>query len=304
MVTGRIATGFQFQNNVNRMNDLNASLNKTSYQISSGLKAQDFEDIATDVNELLNLQDQRSVTEQYKNNIQTAQSRLSATENAIQGLSNIILDAANVWTLGRSENTAETRANLAPQAEGLTEAFYNLINTKFDGRFIFSGAAADQPPLTTSPAANTFPGNPAPTDYYNGDSQRLQVITGAGAVEDYGITGDNQALADMKAGLETLWYGLENNSKSDIDGAINLLTGAQKGLSDVLGEVGGQKSALNIIDERHTNTNNFLTQRVDEIEKVDIAEAMTKFSQEIASLQASMTVITQLNSLSLVDFLR
>lgn len=304
MVTGRIATGFQFQNNVNRMNDLNASLNKTSYQISSGLKAQDFEDIATDVNELLNLQDQRSVTEQYKNNIQTAQSRLSATENAIQGLSNIILDAANVWTLGRSENTAETRANLAPQAEGLTEAFYNLINTKFDGRFIFSGAAADKPPLTTSPAANTFPGNPAPTDYYNGDSQRLQVITGAGAVEDYGITGDNQALADMKAGLETLWYGLENNSKSDIDGAINLLTGAQKGLSDVLGEVGGQKSALNIIDERHTNTNNFLTQRVDEIEKVDIAEAMTKFSQEIASLQASMTVITQLNSLSLVDFLR
>lgn len=304
MVTARIATNFQFQTNVNRMQDLNASLNKSSYQISTGLEAQDYEDIATEVNELLNLQDQRILNQQYMSNIETAQSRLSATENAIQGMNDIILDAANVWTLGRSENTAETRANLAPTAEGLTEAFYTLFNTQFDGRYIFSGAAANQPPITASPTANTFPGNPAPTTYYNGDSQKLQVITAPSSSEDYGITGDNQAFADMKAGLEALWFGLENNSESDIDGAIDLLTQAQSGLSDILGEIGGQKSALEIVNDRHTNTNNFLTTRVDEIEKVDVAEAMTRFNQELASLEASMTVITQLNALSLVDFLR
>ena len=300
----RISTNYQFQTNVSNMQKLNVSLNKSSYQISTGLKAQNFQDIATDVNELLNLQDQGSLNKQYVKNIETAQSRLSSAESAVQGMVDLVIDAANVWTLGRSENTPETRASLAPKAEGLAEAFYALFNTQYDGRYIFSGAAGNQPPVTSSAAANTFPGNPAPTTYYNGDTQTMQLISGTGSVNNYGIAGDNQAFADMKAGLEALWFGLENNSETDIDGAIDLLTSAQAGLSDILGEIGGQKSALTLVQERHENTNAFLTERTDELEKVDVAAAMTKFNQELASLEASMAVITQLNGLSLIDFIR
>lgn len=300
----RVATADFNRNAIDRMQSSNAALSKTTYQVTSGLIAERFEDIATQAGQLLNLQDLRNSNDKFISNMNTIDSRLRSTENALQGMNELIVEAANLWTLGRNENTAEVRANLAPKAEGLTETFYSLLKTKFDGRYIFSGSAGDRPPLTTSATATTAPvTNPAPNTYYNGDSQKMIVITSTGVTEEYGITGDDDAFANMKAGLEALWFGLENNSESDIDAAIDYLNQAQIEMSNLVGQVGGQQSSFDLLSSRHENTNLFLTEQIDEIEKVDIAEAMSRFAQEQTTLEASLAVITRINQLSLLDFI-
>ena len=128
------------------------------------------------------------------------------------------------------------------------------------------------------------------------------MITASGQVKDYGVTGDNLGFARMKAGLEALWYGLQNNTTVDIDGAIDHLENAQKDLSDMMGEVGGQMAGMNLIKNRHTDQQIFLQESVDELDKVDVAEAMTKFTQEQAAMQASMLVLTRLQSISMLDY--
>lgn len=300
----RVATNFVNQQSLIRLQTTSADLATTSYQISSGLKAQNFSDIAEDVSQLLDLQDLKANNEQYVENLQLVNSRLKAQENALQGMSDLLVEAANLYTLGRNENTAEVRATLAPQAEGLAESFFSLFQTKFNGRFVFSGAAGDRPPITVAPTANTAPGVPPPTAYYNGDTQKPQVITATGLTEEYGVTGDDPAFANMKAGLEALWFGLENNSETDIDAAIDYLNQAQTDLSTALGEVGGQQNSFDLLINSHQNTNIFLDSRIDELEKVDIAEATTKFAQQQASLEASMLVMTRLTQLTLLDFVR
>ncbi|MAI07337.1 MAG: hypothetical protein CMF61_00115 [Magnetococcales bacterium] len=303
-MNSRVATASFNRNAIDRMQTANAALAKTTYQVTSGLVAERFEDIAAQAGQLLNLQDLRNVNDQFISNMETVNSRLLATENALSGMNDLIVEAANLWTLGRNENTAEVRANLAPKAEGLAETFYSLFKTKYDGRYVFSGAAGDRPPLTTSATATTAPATiPAPNTYYNGDSQKMVVITAIGVTEEYGLTGDDDAFANMKAGLEALWYGLENNSESDIDAAIDLLNQAQTEISGLIGEVGGQQSSFDLLSARHENTNLFLTEQVDEIEKVDIAEAMSRFTQEQTTLEASLAVINRVNQLSLLDFL-
>lgn len=303
-MNSRVATASFNRNAIDRMQTANAALAKTTYQVTSGLVAERFEDIAAQAGQLLNLQDLRNVNDQFISNMETVNSRLLATENALSGMNDLIVEAANLWTLGRNENTAEVRANLAPKAEGLAETFNSLFKTKYDGRYVFSGAAGDRPPLTTSATATTAPATiPAPNTYYNGDSQKMVVITAIGVTEEYGITGDDDAFANMKAGLEALWYGLENNSESDIDSAIDLLNQAQTEISGLIGEVGGQQSSFDLLSARHENTNLFLTEQVDEIEKVDIAEAMSRFTQEQTTLEASLAVINRVNQLSLLDFL-
>ena len=300
----RIATAQINRNAIERMQTANTNLAKTTFQVTSGLVAERFEDIASQAGQLLNLQDLRNINSQFIQNMDTVDSRLAATENALQGMNELIVEAANLWTLGRNENTAEVRANLAPKAEGLADTFYSLFKTKYDGRYIFSGAAGDRPPITTVATPTTAPGTiPAPNTYYNGDSQKMIVMTSIGVTEEYGITGDDDAFANLKAGLEALWFGLENNSESDIDSAINLLNQAQTEVSNLIGEVGGQQSSFDLLTARHTNTNLFLTEQVDEIEKVDIAEAMSRFTQEQTTLEASLAVVNRVNQLSLLDFL-
>ena len=304
MVT-RIATAAIQTASLDRMQQSNTKLARLTSQITSGLKADRFQQIATDSAQMLNLQGLRLNTDQYIENLGAADARLKASENALQGMSDLIVEAANLWTLGRNENSADVRANLAPKAENLTRTFYNLFQTKFEGRYVFSGMAGETPPITVAPTANTVPGPPpAPSTYYTGDPQKDIVITGAGTTQEFGITGDNDAFANMKAGLEALWYGLENNSVTDIDGAIDLLNQAQSDIGSTLGEVGGQLSGFDLLKTRHENSTLFLQERIDELEKVDIAEAITLFNQEQATLEASMLVSTSLNSLSLLDFLR
>lgn len=300
----RVSTNQQFNTALDRLKQSNSNLGDLTYQVSSGLKARRFEDIANDSNQLLDLQELRLNTSTYTKNIDAAIARLNATENALQNLNDLMKEAASLWTLARNEADAATRATMAPKAEGLTETFYSVFNTKFEGRYIFSGQAGEKPPITATPTANTFPGDPPPTAYYNGDTAKVQAVVDSSNVQTYGVTGDDMAFARIKAGLEALWFGLENNNVADIDGAINLLSQAQSDLSDLQGEVGGQISSLSLIKGRHETNVTFLTERVDELEKVDVTEALTQFSQEEATLQASMLVITRLQQLTLLDYIR
>ncbi len=302
MVT-RISTSFLNTTLVNRLQTSNVEIAKNTYQISSGLEARRYEDISTETNALFDLKELRSSNERYIRNIEDVTARLSSSENALQGLSDMMADASNLWTLGRNENSAESRAALAPKAEALTRTFYQLFQTQFEGRYIFSGQASENPPLNQAPTANISPGNPAPTTYYTGDVARPSVITGEGIQIPYGVTGDQQGFADMLAGLEALWFGLENNSTTEIDNAIDLLNNAQTELSDMLGEVGGQIESLNLLKDRHESANINITQRVDDIEKADITEAISNYSANQAVLESSMAILARLQSTSLLDFI-
>lgn len=300
----RVASFFSNQLSLTQLQKSNARLGDLTFQISSGLKARRFEDMATEANTLLNLKDVRANTNTYIENIDSAQSRLRAMEGALQAMVDIVVEAANVWTLGRNENAPDVRATMAPKAEGLTESFYELMKTRFDGRYLFSGQASGTIPISGTPVANTFPGDPPPTTYYTGDTELLQVVTANTSVQQYGVTGDELGFARLKAGLEALWFGLENNSEADLDGAIDLLNQAQSDLSDLLGTVGGQLSGMNVIKDRHESNLSFMQERIDVLEKVDVTEAISLFTQEQAVLEASMLTLTQSNQLTLLDFIR
>ena len=100
-----------------------------------------------------------------------------------------------------------------------------------------------------------------------------------------------------------MYYGLQNNSEVDIDGGIELLEEAQRGVSNMIGEIGGQKGNLQLQKDRYEQNQVFLKERIDNIDKVDVSEAITRFSQQQASMEASMLVITQMTRISLLNFL-
>ncbi|MFZ2587966.1 MAG: flagellin [Alphaproteobacteria bacterium] len=303
MVT-RIATYFQNQNSLRGLQTANEGLALTSYQVTSGYKGRTLADTAADSNQILNLRDVLARADVYQANITTASNRLKSAENALAGMTDLLAEAASVATLGRNENSASTRASLAPKAQAIADTFYNLFKTKFEGKYIFSGSDGDDEPVSGTATATTFPGLPLTTTWYNGDTTPPSVITGPGSTLQYGATGDEDAFAGMKAGLEALWYGLENNSLADIDNAISTLQTVRKDLSVLQGRVGGQINTLDQLGTRLDNQKTFSQEQLDGLEKVDVSEALTKFSQQQATLESSMLIITRINQLSLLDFLR
>ncbi len=300
----RVATFFQHQQSIERMQLSTSRLAKASFQITSGFKAERFEDMANSASQLFNLQQLRDNNDIFTNGLQSADSRLLTMENSLNSMTDLLIEAANVYTLGRNELSAEVRASMAPKAQGMADTFFQLLNTQFEGRFVFSGQGSERAPITTSLTANPFPGNPPPTTYYTGDSDKMRVITGPNISTTYGVTGDHVGFARIKAGLESLIFGLQNDSIVDIDGSIDLLRDAQGDLSNMLGEIGGDLAGFEQLRDKFENTNVFMNQRIDELSKVDLAEASTRFAQEEAALNASLSVTGRVLQISLLNFLR
>lgn len=299
----RVATFYFQQQNLARLQESTSKLSFISYQASSGLKAQRFEDMAQEATQLFNLQEVRNNNDIYISGLTNAQSRLTAMEDALNSITDLLVDATNVYTLGRNELSADVRATIAPKAQGLADTFAQLFNTQYEGRYLFSGQASNVPPLTTALTGNPFPGDPPPTTYYNGDTELQRVLTSPGVDTTYGVAGDNIGFARIKAGLEALIFGLQNDSETDLDGAIDLLRQAQSDVSDMLGDIGGDLAGFQQLQDRFESSNNFMNQRIAELQEVDIAEASTRFAQEEAALNASMSVTGRLLNISLLNFL-
>lgn len=300
----RVATFFQHQQTLSRIQQSTSNLDRVSGQITSGFKADRFEDQADVSTQLFNLQELRASNESFVEGLKVADSRLRTQEDALNSMTDLLTEATRVSTLGRNELSPEVRATIAPQAQGLADTFFQLLNTKFEGKFVFSGQGSETPAISVSLTGNPDPGDPPPTTYYNGDGEPPQVVTGPGTSQGYGVTGDNLGFARLKAGLEALIFGLENDSEPDLDAAIDFIEQAQKDVSDMLGNIGGEMSGFELLRDRFEATNDFMTQRIDELSKVDLAEASTRFAQEENALNASLSVTSRILQLSLLNFLR
>ena len=303
MVT-RVSTLFQNQTSLRNLQQTNSAMELTTYQITSGQKARTLADLGTDATKVLTLRDVQARTGVYAENITSATNTLKASEQALQDMSDLISQATSLATQGTNENSAATRASLAPQGQALAEAFYTAYKTQYNGKYLFSGMNGDTAPVAGSASSTAFPGSPVSTSWYQGDNQTPQVMTGPGTSMNYGVTGDDSAFANLKAAMESLWYGLQNNSTTDMDQAISALQSAKTEISGLLGTIGGQIDGLKQITERLDQQKTFTQEQLDGVEKVDVASALTTYSQQQATLQASMMIISQSQQLTLLDYIR
>lgn len=303
-MVSRISTHFQSTETLRNLQTSAKNLDTTSYQVTTGYTAKTLADIASDAQQVLTLRDVQTRTDTYLSNLTSAKNFVTATESTLQQMTDMLTDANNLATLGRNENDPTTRAALAPKAQALTESFYSLLSSQYNGQYLFSGSNAEVAPITGSGAATAYPGSPLSTSWYNGDTQLPVTMSGTGLTLQYGVRGDDDAFAKLKAGLESLWYGLQNNDMTEVDTAITALEDAKDGLSGLLGDVGGQLNNISLLEQRHTDQQSFVSNQLDDIEKVDMSEALTSFSQQQATLQASMLVISKMSQLTLLDYLR
>jgi flagellar hook-associated protein 3 FlgL len=304
MVVSRISTYLQNQQSLQTLQTAAQNIALSTFQITTGNKAQNLSQVAKDSNQILTLGDVTTRAGVYQNNITSANNQLQSMESVLNNMLNILQDASSTATLGSNENDASTRASLAPKLQSLVQSFYAAMQIQFNGKYLFSGSNGLTSPIAGNGTSTPYNNAQASSQWYQGDGDLPTVVTGPGTSLQYGVLGNDQAFQDMKTGLEALWYGLQNNSTTDMDSGIALLQNARSAVSSLLGEVGGQISALNLDSTNNTAQTQFIQNQLDSLQKVDVSQAITQFSQQQATMQASMALITQVNRLSLLDFLK
>ncbi len=117
-----------------------AQIQQAQAQLSSGYRLQRASDDPAALNQIYELQTKIAFNQQTQKNLNGAQTELSAADSALQSSITALTSAVTLAAQGASSSyTADQRANLAIQVQGIQQSLVSLSQTQVNGKYIFSG---------------------------------------------------------------------------------------------------------------------------------------------------------------------
>ncbi len=301
----RISTSQIYQRGLDSMLEQQAQLFKTQLQLSSNKRFLSPADDPTAASQVLGLNEAISITEQYRMNIKTVQSRLGGEENALRGAIDALQRARELTVQGSNDtNNAADRDAMATEVRQLIDHVLSLANTRdANGEYIFAGTQTQTKP---------FSSNGSGVYSYAGDQgQRLLQIAPERqvAVSDSGLdvfmkinNAAGTGYQDIFTTLETLATELEaGNAPSgdrltEIDNAMENILQFEAKIGARLNTVDQQEDVNSAISLQYQTVRSTLSD-------LDIAQAATDLNRYLVGLQAAQQSFVKVQGLSLFSYL-
>jgi flagellar hook-associated protein 3 FlgL len=191
----RISTLQIYQRGVNAIDTQQSALSRTQQQIALGKRIGTPSDDPIGAAQSLTLNQAKDRIAQYSSNIDAAKDAL-AQDDSVLGQVTDLLQSVRTLALngGNSGLNDKDRASLATEASGRLQQLLGLVNLQDgDGRYLFSGFAANTQPFVTAPSGaityngdqgqrtlDVAPGRTVPIAY-NGSAVFEAVRTGNGS---------------------------------------------------------------------------------------------------------------------------
>ncbi len=223
----------------------------------------------------------------------------TSNANGVNDTYTITLNAAGTQidavTDGLGTNQLAAPVVLAAGANALNLTNGAVLDATFDGT----------PQANTAGGSLTVTGaNPAGNYAYNGsDQDRIVAISDTLTVIS-NVRGDDPAFLQALNGLNDFATALQNNDTAAIATSLTALTDSGQSIIDMTSEVGARMNSMTASKTANEDMRYTLDRSINNHEAVNIAEAMAQIQQANVVLQASYSLVSRLQSLSLVNFLR
>ena len=286
-----------FLNNVNNTRDRISVLQD---QLSSGKRVNKPSDDPGAADMILRFNQSISRNEQFASNIGSAQSMLSTTTDALDGVQQLLTQLQTTMTQVSNGAEAASIPTFADAVDGYLTQALDLANTQFNGKYVFGGTQTQTPPyvLTANPAPP-----PSQTVTYNGNAASINYAVSEGQTQPVNVTG--QAAFGGTALFNEL-ITIRDNLKAGVVPTAADFTAVQNSLQTVLNASGSAGAILQSLDstsahlaQQHTQLLSLRSTQQD----TDLASATLSLTQEQTTLNAALAVGAKILPPSLVDFL-
>ncbi len=309
------------------------SVAKYSAEAASGIRVAKPGDDAGASASIADLRESVRRLDQHQVRGQSARAVLGLQESVMSQMNELLIRAKEIATQGASETLGPAgRAQLAAEVFQIRDAVVSLANTKYQGRYIYSGAADTVPPYSPDAVGYTnFTTTAA--------SQRYTFTSAVGATTERNVTiadgisvtvntPGNQVFDSSIQALEKLGRSLEGYDSTTTGGVPNGggvawsfptdLSLQTQGILDsmtaldtartvdvakeqvgVAGRLARLDNQISVMDTLKFNLNEVLTST----QGADVFESATNLSNAQNSLQVSMAVSGSILKINLLDYL-
>ncbi|MEH6402506.1 MAG: flagellin [Sneathiella sp.] len=317
----RVSTLQQSQVLLQHMMDNSAKVVDAQRQVDTGYSAQFYKDMFQDVNSLTGAQSLLAKLEQHKENDGLTQSNLASYDQAIGGMETAGTDIKEA-VMGAINTSSALGFDAA--IEGAFEASLSFLNSQTSAGYLFSGSKTDTSPVNITDFSDLLTALEPPTDIFDNNTMKKTVRIDENRTLEVGILAEDVGLEIMTALQRiALWQAgtipatnpiptgpagpastpLTPEDQAFLLGEVANLENLVNNISEIRGENGlNQKTVISTIESLNVQIDQTEV-FIGDIQDVDAAEAISNLNQRNFALEASYNVLSQVNRVSLLNFL-
>lgn len=304
--------------NLNNLNTLNG-------QLTSGKEIRRPSDNPFKVARSMQLHTDINANKQYNNNITDTINFLDATDTALNQLTNVMQRTRELMvSAGNAAYGEDERKAIQEEIKQQTREISQILNTNFDGKYIFGGTKGTSKPTDVQNEELVFVDKAgAKINIPNGDQNQIKMLSSDLVVEisqgvkiEYNVTAMEIVNFKSKEGKEIdfsflmkdIQHNLQSEDEKDMEKVVgeNLsdLDSVISNLMQIRGEVGAMQNRMESALEKNKDENLNMKELLSNNEDIDITEKTMEAAMAetvyIAALQTSAKVLPP----TLMDYLR
>jgi len=310
----RVASSMISDSLLNDLTRLNSRQQQLQAQAASGLRVQNPGDDPTAMRRVLDLQAESNAVAQYQKNIAQLKDQSTAAYNSMQALKTVSDRAGEIATQADGTASSQDLATYAAEVTQLIQQAAQIMNSKYQGDYLFGGTLSDQAPyvVATDAAGNvtsvTYQGNTTVPQVEIAENTTLSALP---VGENTGGTGPQGLITDSRNGADFFNHliSLQNNLLSGNTAAINStdFPALQNDEQNIVSQIattgalqGRMDAATNIAQTRSASLDSLISAQAD----ADIATVAVQLSETQTAYQVALASGAKLMSLSLLDYLQ
>jgi len=283
---------------------LSTQQNRLQNEVATGKRISQLDDDPATMRQVLDLQTQDSQISQYRKNIATLQGQATSSYNAISGLQTIAARAGEIATQADGTTSPEELSTYATEVTQLIQQGVQLMNSTWQGSYLFGGTQTTQPPFVSASDAS---GNITSVTYQGNDSVPATEIA-AGATVSVQVPGANTSgtgpggvITDTRNGADFFNHliSLQNHLLSGDTAAITsqdspALQKDEDNITSQIAENGLVQSQLSTADSLASTQSISVQQTISQDSDADLAQTLTQLSSTQNAFQAALQSGAQL----------
>lgn len=321
---GRVTSALTNSNLVFSMQKSYSNYAKLTTQLSSGKKINSMLDDPTQSVNLVNSKRELTRIDTWNNNIKSLKNEIGQATDTLDLLIESGQRAKDLAT--SAANNVYNNGSLKAVKDELEQIIGSVVsnaNTKYDGKYIFSGTNTQTQPYSIEYAVDN---NGNKTDEIvgikyngtdkNGDWKRsLEIadgvfqqgnVLGIEALGEYSNGSSEGIMGCLMEFKNTVSDILENKAGvdySDISKLLDKFTTSIDRVAQSSSKLGGISNKLDMAQNSLENNSMNLKDKISGIEDLDLTQAITDWYSSQSAYQASMKVFTAFNSMSLLNYM-
>lgn len=303
----RITDSFRFRVVTENLNRSRERLSDLQEQLASGKRINRPSDDPEAISNAMKLRSILETNFQFQENIQDGITQLTAQEEALNQIYEILAQVKEITIEGASDSVT-VKSSLAQQLGLILDNILEIANTKFNGKYIFGGTETLNKPFTLNENVIKFNLDEPVVDYRGNLGKWNRQINENTTIE---VNLNGKEVFDQAAGdgvnIFQLIYDLKRLMEQEDTKGINAkIEDVDKGIEQVLKsflKIGTRKQLVLFNEDRFMTQNIQIRATMSNLEDTDFAEVFIAFKAEENALNSALSAGARVISPSLLDFL-